>query len=105
MGLAIPAAAGSGSTYTTPAGQAALTASLVPLIQACMVRAWRRASLPARVLTAGRRPQGYPNLLFWMIGNEVEDPPNQGYGAARAAASRRARADARALLQAPCSRT
>jgi hypothetical protein len=26
------------------------------------------------------RPQNYSNLLFWMIGNEVEDPPYQGYG-------------------------
>jgi hypothetical protein len=39
MGLAIPIAAGSGATYTTASGIAALITSLQPLVQACQVRA------------------------------------------------------------------
>jgi hypothetical protein len=59
MGLLIPSATGAGSLYTNAASATALLTSLQPLITACV---------------------SYPNLLMWMVGNEVEDPPNNGYG-------------------------
>ena len=59
MGIAIPPAAGNSALYTSASARAALIASIQPLVQACI---------------------SYPSLLMWEIGNEVEDPPNQGYG-------------------------
>ena len=59
MGIAIPPAAGNSALYTSATARAALIASIQPLVQACVA---------------------YPSLLMWEIGNEVEDPPNQGYG-------------------------
>jgi hypothetical protein len=59
MGLAIPVAQGNAATYTSTSAATALLTSLQPLIQAVM---------------------SYPNLLFFFVGNEVEDPPMQGYG-------------------------
>ena len=109
MGLAIPPAAGSGTTYTTAAGQAALTASLQPLVQACMVRIRRRKNSDACSDTHACCAQNYPNMLFWMIGNEVEDPPNQGYGAQRTGLKTACGCwrvlDARRITQARCFRT
>ena len=59
MGLAIPVAQGNAATYTSTSAATALLTSLQPLIQAVM---------------------SYPNLVFFFVGNEVEDPPMQGYG-------------------------